>query len=211
MSEAKHPLLATLHRELGVSRIEPRPFIIAGKRWLIRPGGFCDAVWAASKRGRIPNDDLIIYASGAAIAVAAVGELKTEVVRQKRPVILPDGTPKLDEKGEVIQEEFDDVVPLPKEQQPAMVPLIHLYPAALSPSIALSVSAGLQAAPTPPGDLLDPPNPWREMAAEGLFQDLLVWAPNVARDLFSASEEVQSEVEVPQLPLPPPSQRVTTS
>lgn len=207
----RHPLLEALHRELGVGRIAPVDVVVAGRRWSLRPLTLDDQIWAASKFRSNAGDNFLIYASEVAISLAAVGDLATEVVAIDQPVMNEDGTVKLGDDGKPATAPASMTRALPVDQQPAMLPAIAIWPPVWSSEVAMAVATGMQAAPVFSGDPMDPPNPWRELVADQVFKFLLQMPLNVAQELFFHQSQLQSRVEVPQLPLPPPSPKATTT
>jgi len=192
-SGAESAQVAALLQEMGVDQVEPAVVIVAGRRWLLRPLGLDDQIWAQGQAGRVEHagSDLLFQAATVAIGVAGIGQLKTVEVTEKVKVAQEDGSE--------VEEERVKAVPAADDEQPEIVPLIDIFP---KPVAAFA-----------PPDPFNPSNPWREAAAAQLLERMRQRkiGPGIIRDLFLHLTDLQSRTEVPALPLPQRSPRATTT
>jgi hypothetical protein len=195
----RHPMLDSLHRELGMARTLMKEVFVAGRRWLLRPHTLDDQLWLwrqlegsnAEEKGM--ERALLMQAATVAIGLAAVGDAVTEVKTFTDEVEQPD--PEDAEKTIKLLVERQEVVLSSADLQPPLLTIAELFEAGLT-----GTATGTGMIPEHL-DRLSPPNPYREMLAEQVMLFLRSLSASVAHDLFNHQTRLQEGVGVPQVPL----------
>jgi hypothetical protein len=193
----RHPMLDSLHRELGLARTLMKEVFVAGRRWLLRPHTLDDQLWVWRQLEAIKEEEkgmeraLLMQAATVAIGLAAVGDAVTEVRTITEEVEQPD--PEDPDKTVKVPVTRQEIVLASADQQPALITITDLFEGALTGSTTGLIPEHL--------DRLAPPNPYREMLAEQVMLFLRSLAGTVSHTLFTLHTDLQAGVGVPQVPL----------